>query len=426
MSNHEITSPPESPVVLKIGIKGITLICAFQLLVIGLLVFRPFILPAGRALTAAGHTVSSATYEKAGVGGEVPVWGELTAREMDLQRPEEYLDADLKKDVSLAWNFRGTSLDQVKATLALSGITPEQLDRIMNPQAVSISGSSITIKPDDDLVISLSAEVRSRLYAELSKNPANYYMANPFHVKESSLDRLLSETSLPKDTVSLFKQLNYQRGTLMFFSDLDIVFRHCASENDRRTLLKVATSEPTVLVKVHIRPDTDVDKLLGYWTMVPGVHFKDLRPLVESIRRMPEGGNLSLLYFLPPFARERLYTFPLPPQPGQAAHDCFWSALNYFNETPDDRLGSIEYVGQYVKQHFYQISKPSMHGDLIFVCDAKDTALHAAIYLADDIVFTKNGVGYMQPWVLMRLPDLLNFYAAAGETHSLVFRNKDN
>ena len=36
--------------------------------------------------------------------------------------------------------------------------------------------------------------------------------------------------------------------------------------------------------------------------------------------------------------------------------------------------------------------------------------IHAAVYLADDIYFTKNGVNLIQPWILTHFDDLLEEY----------------
>lgn len=57
--------------------------------------------------------------------------------------------------------------------------------------------------------------------------------------------------------------------------------------------------------------------------------------------------------------------------------------------------------------------------------DGKDQAVHAAVYIADDIVFTKNGNNIRQPWILMRLKNLIAAYSVAGQPHILVYRNKN-
>lgn len=407
----------------QIGIKSVWSICALQFILLLLLWWHSV---ASHTVWRAGESSrpASTAGEASSTGLDASPWGDLVVKDMDLQRPDEYVESELKKDVSTAWNFKDLDMGQVRALLASCGLTDTELERAFAPESVAVSASSIAIKPTDDLLLSLPAETRGKLYAELSKNPLNYYMANPLYIKQAKIDLLLQDRKLPDETASLFKQLLYPRGSLSFFSDIDYMFRHIPDEKDRLSLMKVATSEPSVMMRLKIHPNTDVERLLSYWGGAAGVHYKDVRPLFESIKRMPEGGSISVLYLLPHFARERLYTFPMPPKPGEPTHDCFWSALNYFNEIPDDRFGDINYVGKYVKENYYQISRPGIHGDLIFVCDAKDTALHAAIYLADDVVFTKNGVGYMQPWVLMRMPDLLSFYSTAAPAHALVFRNK--
>mgnify|MGYP003847148009 CR=1 FL=1 len=45
--------------------------------------------------------------------------------------------------------------------------------------------------------------------------------------------------------------------------------------------------------------------------------------------------------------------------------------------------------------------------------------IHAAIFITTDIVFTKNGYDFTQPWVLMRKQDMLDTYAARYPTSTL-------
>jgi hypothetical protein len=47
----------------------------------------------------------------------------------------------------------------------------------------------------------------------------------------------------------------------------------------------------------------------------------------------------------------------------------------------------------------------------IFLMKSETEAVHACVYLADDIVFTKNGPGLVQPWTLTALKDVQAFYA---------------
>jgi hypothetical protein len=47
------------------------------------------------------------------------------------------------------------------------------------------------------------------------------------------------------------------------------------------------------------------------------------------------------------------------------------------------------------------------------------------VYLADDNVFTKNGNNYMEPWMLMRIKNLLAMYSVRGAPRMIVYRNKE-
>jgi hypothetical protein len=51
---------------------------------------------------------------------------------------------------------------------------------------------------------------------------------------------------------------------------------------------------------------------------------------------------------------------------------------------------------------------------------------HSAVFLADDLVFTKNGDNYRQPWMIMHIPDLLATYPATPPMHPVYLRPKQN
>jgi hypothetical protein len=179
-----------------------------------------------------------------------------------------------------------------------------------------------------------------------------------------------------------------------------------------------------LITHLQIRPDSDVDKLLGYWVgPASGVRYKDLRPLLESIKRKPDGGGLSVLYLLPPFARERLNTFPVLLPGVVHKSDCQWGTFNFFNDLPDDRFYDIAYLNKYLQDNFYQVASPTEYGDIILILDAHNNILHSGVQIADDVVFTKTGTAYQEPWALMHLKDLLALYAATPGVHLSIWRN---
>ena len=55
--------------------------------------------------------------------------------------------------------------------------------------------------------------------------------------------------------------------------------------------------------------------------------------------------------------------------------------------------------------------------------------MHAAVYIADDIVFTKNGFHCTQPWILMHLKDMVETYAArlpTGKQLNVLYYRRKN
>ena len=71
------------------------------------------------------------------------------------------------------------------------------------------------------------------------------------------------------------------------------------------------------------------------------------------------------------------------------------------------------------------IAKPSEYGDRVFFIRDGGEAVHSAVYLADDIVFTKNGTGFEQPWTLMHLKDLLDIYGSTEHVKLIAYRERD-
>jgi hypothetical protein len=64
-------------------------------------------------------------------------------------------------------------------------------------------------------------------------------------------------------------------------------------------------------------------------------------------------------------------------------------------------------------------------GDVLFFMDGNTgNAIHSCVYLADDIVYTKNGRSPTQPWVIMKLDDVVSFYAMYYQPQIACYRRK--
>ncbi len=104
--------------------------------------------------------------------------------------------------------------------------------------------------------------------------------------------------------------------------------------------------------------------------------------------------------------------------------DCHWTTFNFSNDTPDNHFNDPAYVVEYIRKNFYQIAAPSIYGDVLLLMNDRNEVKHSAVFLADDIVFTKNGNNYRQPWMLMHIPDLLATYPALPPMKPVYIRRK--
>jgi hypothetical protein len=357
---------------------------------------------------------------------ETPPWGDLVTYNIELQKPDEYAAFESNTNQSPAWKFPALQPPQVRELLLASGLTTAQAAHALSPGLMQITATNTLVQPDESLLLGLTPAVRAKLYGQLALHAENHYAKNPFVFGAPDFATVARRGQLNPTVSNLVTRLLYPRGNAQCFSDIEFVLRSLPDEASRLELVKVMSAQSATLVRLQIHPDTDVDKLLGYWAApINGVRVKDVRPLLDSLKRVPDGATVSLLYFLPQFARQRLYTFPMPQQGGDPMMDCHWSTMNFFNETPDNRFNDSAYLSQYVKTNFYEIAKATAYGDVVFLQQTDGTVLHSAVYIAGDIVFTKNGRSSVQPWILMHLKDLMGIYSAAPGLQAKVYRNKN-
>ncbi|MGZ4988692.1 MAG: hypothetical protein ACXWBP_11640, partial [Limisphaerales bacterium] len=79
---------------------------------------------------------------------------------------------------------------------------------------------------------------------------------------------------------------------------------------------------------------------------------------------------------------------------------------------------------QTLQNDYTLVSDQPTYGDLVTVINGQGDALHIAVYIADDIVFTKNGVNILQPWVLMRMDDMMSYFPSPEPLRIVIFRKK--
>jgi hypothetical protein len=106
--------------------------------------------------------------------------------------------------------------------------------------------------------------------------------------------------------------------------------------------------------------------------------------------------------------------------------NCFWTALNFFNTTPDDRMLDPAYALERLHQDYYLVQDGLQLGDIVALSDRNLNIFHVAVYLADDLVFTKNGFFSLAPWTILPMDRLKGHYAEHRDNWRVTYyRRKD-
>jgi hypothetical protein len=347
-------------------------------------------------------------------------WGELLTQNIKLERPSEYLAME-KNPEPETLDFNGLNEQQIRELLLANGLTKEQVDSQLTPSHVSVLGSNTVLTPDEDFLMSLKPETRQKLYSGLYGMGFGTYVDYPFIFPKDSIETIYKDPRLNPEDGALLKRLAYPVANAVQLTDYQLLMRKIPTPERRVMMAKLLSQQSAVLARLCIRPDSDIDKIAAYWGNVDNVRFTDIRPMLEALKGLPHGGTVSLMYFLPPFARSRLYTYPLPEQPGDPVMDCHWTTFNFSSIEPDNRYNNPEYTVDYIKKNFYRIDAPSNYGDIVLYMNDKEEIKHSAVFMADDLCYTKYGNNYRQPWMIVRMADMQTVYPTLK---SVFFRRK--
>jgi len=151
--------------------------------------------------------------------------------------------------------------------------------------------------------------------------------------------------------------------------------------------------------------------------------------LIESVAGGAPGQFIDVIHLLPPFARNHLYCYPelsVADLDKPTVVNCLWTSLNFFLPNPDNRFLDAAVALKTLKEDYFVVETDFELGDIVAFLDEKGSIFHAAVYIADDLVFSKNGISAMAPWTLMSLNDVKGYYRGRSENPRLiVHRRKD-
>lgn len=352
-------------------------------------------------------------------------WGHLEMTPILVSPPLEYVAADWgrQRNDPDQWRFPGVTRDQLGAFLTMAGFTPDQAARVVAGAREDPSNGGLVVAPDAALVRSLTPEIRGRLYTQLAKTPLNFDQANSFRFFGGSPEDWLTGSLISPATRALIEPLIYRDGDYLHFSDIELARAEIADPGELRRLAKTLLRQTTMIVRLSVREAAEVPGLAEYWGR--GGRRTDLRPLLESVAAgNGPGHSIDVVHLLPSFARNHLYRYPKLTAEDlnrSALTNCLWTSLNFFNVEPDDRFLDLNASLETLKRDYFIVESGFQLGDVIAFLDEDGDLFHVAVYLADDLVFSKNGTSPMSPWVIMPLERVKGFYRSRSTSPRLLY-----
>jgi hypothetical protein len=356
--------------------------------------------------------------------GPARPWGTLEALEIPLADKEEFAPDRQLRLQPPQWFFEGWDEKQLVAFIQGCDLTEDQKLDLCRSTPWQVASNGLVGSPSLRLVQGLRASAREQIYDALARSPANYAQRYPFRFPANEFESRLTSSGLAEAKLKMITSLAYSDGADSCFTDLELLPSLLSSE-ELDTVLDCLYRLPVYRLRLRIFHDSDVDALAKYWGK--GGRESRIKPLLESLTKVRKQGGttVGIGYLLPPFARLRLNTFPRGwTEPQTNKEDCFWTSLNFLNDQPDMRYLDPAFVRKTLQTDFVQVNGAPTFGDLITLRDASGAAVHMCVYIADDFVFTKNGMNPLAPWVLMRIQDMLSFFPSSQRRARVILRRK--
>ncbi|MCX6899000.1 MAG: hypothetical protein NT105_09885 [Verrucomicrobia bacterium] len=359
--------------------------------------------------SAKTETGGRVTYAKPGP------WGVLRCTRIAIEPPEEEIFIKPEDEAPPRWRFVGFTLNKVRDLFITAGFKPEQVVFLIDRTTVDPATGTPVTSPPPEFVLEMPVETRQKLYHVLAAFPENPSQKFAASLRPEYMDEHFEGSELPHAIIADIRRMLYPHGNVLLFADSNILLPRMGSEREKICLIKTLARKNTLLVNLEVNANSDVSALVRYWGV--GGRIKDIDPLLESLRRTPGGASVDISHLLPRFVRARVYTFPYPSGPKiEASRDCHWTSLNFSSMKPDDRFADPKFAYETIRNGYYVISTGVQLGDLMLLVNSKGQLVHSAVYIADDIVFTKNGTQPTHPWMFMKMADLLELYEGALQT----------
>ncbi|MFT5471109.1 MAG: hypothetical protein ACI8UO_006242 [Verrucomicrobiales bacterium] len=332
-------------------------------------------------------------------------WGQLEFYETILEPPTHLLWPSLFEE-EIVWQFTEKSQEEVQQLLIGFEIDDEWIKALETRAQWRKTETGITVVPPHDLVVELEKAPREKLYRHIWNNGFRD-RCFPIEVGEfRSLDR----RPIPEDFIRFIEARSLDVDGKQHSCEIPILTRRLATQAQKTEFIRALARTRGLMVRLKIDDKTNLDEVANYWSL--DGHRSDVLSILKGVRRAPGVESIDIVQLLPPTPRKYLNTYPQTEEMiRQDLPDCYWASFNFFNHYPRPRLLDTMFL-PYHLDHGYELTQdtPRFGDVLLWFENGTGEFIHSCVYIADDIVFTKNGISQINPWILMREADMLSRY----------------
>jgi hypothetical protein len=339
-----------------------------------------------------------------------------------MEAPDSLLAVVSKPNSVTRWVFEQTTETAVRELLLRCGVPEPLVAKWLDPNRRNVSANVVSLYPVPEELVLVPEAARSALYLELAKSPENEYHRDPVFILGGDVKDWLMDCGLNDPQKDLFQKLLWKRGEAIVFSDIQALLTLARNSEEVRVTFRALTRVRSLVVELQLPLKSDRREFIDYWsagqTDAPRLTF------INAITQRRAAQSIDITHFLPSLWRSRCYTFPVIEQGLKGRFpDCHWTSLNFFNLVPRDYFLNTRLAAAQLVENYAAIEAPYRFGDVLCFLDNGE-GLHTCVFIADDIVLTKNGDSVLAPWALMQIKDVESVYRRSPSTRIQGYRLK--
>jgi hypothetical protein len=351
-------------------------------------------------------------------------WGQLEFYEIPLEFPTEILSSFAIPSQYVEWVFQAATHEEMDSILLVAGLTSAEISNTFAGCTVIQDEDIFRVYPATEAVLSMPLETRTKLYRLLSQYSQNRFYRRPVYINQQNLSDWFRGSTVDRDSITDVSMLAYPtpNGQGFYLSDVAYTLRGATTALEERELLQGLLRSSGLIVRLRLSRESLTPGIADYWTA--GYKNKAVMPLLESVVTQNDGSSIDIAHLIPALPRQYLNQFP-DTQDGAEGRlpDWFWTCYNFFRSSPRAVYADSPDRDRLILKEFEPAMPLNQFGDLLLL-NSGGRIIHGCIYIAADIVYTKNSPDIYSPWIFMRIEDVVGYHDVLGDVTISTFRKR--